>query len=750
MSQSQAREIIVTTIARKVSVPIADEDARSETKKMRFINEILPGEVAKDFENQAINGDGRSTNNNLEGLFFRPAEPSAESDKYTDPHYKLIYERTDENLVEFCLGALAKYRRPWPDGAGREPTHIILPVGSWEQLLEQKKRSGNQPLASDLDRLWNLPILASDFVPEGRGLVLAIDDIALVLADGLHWEFGQRPEGIEQGFSITSVTHNANLLIKHPQSIMLLDGLEAAQEEGRSREAPEMIELMPINLPLGLREMFFNRSRDILRYSEVDKEGRLDLSPVSIDNAGEVRNELQSNYAEIWAIDRFVEEKGNENEFAFKEPDWEKDEEVRKLIKSWLERFPREQFIFRGQSDRWQVTSTLYRSLLRVDKESCLSSMEKRVLTAARYVNLPHTPETEIFADLQHFGGMTNYIDFTTYFTVALYFACKGKPGRDGEIFIVNRNQFSATYPIGQTSEGRQDSNLEYEAIAMTFTSLNFQRAAAQQGLFIRSEKGYIESSKFDRVESLGEKETTDFMVLAIKAEDKKDIMDYMRRTGAREELIFFEDTIGIIERDRRFEKPRATNEDILLKIDQYDNMEKEIQRQRASDQHRPAGELPKVSPHYYIGRIQYSRGCYEEAKSEFREAKRNDRSKEIPLQLDFYLASTYVRLEDCQGALKQLANVTGEACNHLYHFIAADAHFQLRDYRRAWNNIKKAVTMNQASLTYLRLKILIADKLNYSDEIENCTYTYLSHCAYDPEIAGLRKKYGFPEIKHG
>lgn len=747
-SQRPTREIVVPTISRKVSVEIADKDAEFDPHGRRFINEVLPGRVAKDFEDQAINGDGNDANNNIRGLFFRPAEPSVEADRYIDPHYKLICECADEDLVKFCLRALTQYRKPWPYGAGREPTHIILPVGSREQLMNQKKQGDSHSLASDLDKLWGLQILTSDSVPKGRGLILAIDDIALVLADGLSWEFGQRPIHLKQGYSIMSVTHKANLLIKYPQSIMLLDGLEVAKEADKSQEVREPSKLPYIDIELDYRKTLFSKSRDILRHSGIDSEGRLNLSPLSIDNVDKVQNKLEFYYEKTRESDRLIEDRGNENGFIFRWPERGEDEEVRKLIESWLDMFPHERFIFRGQSSRWRITSTLYRSLLRVGKESDLPSIERRVLTAARYVNLPHAPESEIFANLQHFGGMTNYIDFTTRFTIALYFACKDNLENDGEVFIIRRDKFPIVYPIGPTPRYGSTSNCGCVAVAMAVTSLNFQRAMAQQGLFIRSNKGYIKSDNFTRVDNLGEDKKADFMVLTIEAEDKRNIIDYLKRTGAMEELIFFEDTMGIIERDKRFEKPCATNEDILVKLDQYDNMEREVQRQRALEQQRPAGELPKVSSNYYIGRIQYSRGCYKKAVWEFELAKSSNQSKVIPSQLDFYLASSYVRLGDCARALKQLANVREAEHNHLYHFIAADARFRLGDYRHSWHSIKKAVEMNQDNMTYLRLKILVADKLNYTKELEGCIFTYLKHCAYDPEITKLKNKLGHYENK--
>lgn len=750
---SSTCELTVPTIARTINLPISNECAEDELGRRQFIHDVLSRIVEGDLEYQVINGDGNEAENNIRGLFFRPSKPSKESEGYPDPHDKLTCERTDENLVEFYLRALAKYRRPCPGGAGREPTHIILPVASWAQLMNQKKQSRSDPLASNLDKLWKLQILASDFIPEGRGLVLAIEDIKLVLAAGLSWALGSGQGYSLQGYRTMSVTHKANLFIEYPRSIMLLDGLEAVKEAGQSQKAQELLdervlesEFPFLEVSRNVRSMLLSGSRNILRQSGTDDKGRLDLSAAYGNNANEVQEALQDWYEKIRRIDWLVEDTGNKNKSAFiiAKHKRDKDTYMYKKLQHWLKKFPQGEFIFRGQSDKWPVTSSLFRPLIAIGKASCLPSLERKILTTARYIKLPHTPESEIFADLQHFGGMTNYIDFTTSLTIALCFACKDRPEKDGEIFMIRSSNLPTKYPIGQAPDDIHDSNCKFTAVTMAVSDLSLNRAVSQRNVFIRSDNGCIDSNKFVRVEDLSGDRMEDFMVLTIKAEEKRSIMGYLKREGPIEELTFFEDIMGIIGRDKSFGRSAPTNEETLLMLNQYDDMEREMRRHRAFIQKMLANEsilLPLDSPHYHIGRILYSRGCYEQAVKDLLLAESCYKPGIAPIHLHFFLASAYVRLGEYQPALEQLRNVKGEARGHLYHFIAADAHFWLRDYRRAWHSIKKAVMMNQASITYLRLKILIADKLNRPKDLESCILTYFSCCAYDPEITELKNK---------
>ena len=620
--------------------------------------------------------------------------------------------------------------------------------------MKQKKQSGDHPFSRDLDKSGKPQILASEFVPKGRGLVLTIDEIELRFTDILSLRVGPRPKCLLKGYSTMSITYYVNLFIKYPQSIMILEGLRAAKEGERSQEAQELLEERVVESKLPLmkealdsREKNFDRSREILRCSKPDCGGGLDLSTACSNDVHEVQKELQSCYKKIQEIDRLVEATGNKDGSAFIIAKYKKDRDTYEHLRhqDWGRRFSRKEFFFRGQSGKWPVTSSLYRSLRKIGKGACLPAVEKRILTAARYVRLPHTPESEIFADLQHFGGMTNYIDFTANFTIALYFACKDNLESDGKVFMIRRRNLPIVYPIGQAPKYENASNRKYAAVAMAVNHLNIHRAMEQRNVFIRPRKGYIASNKFYPVENLSDGATEDFMVLTIKAEEKKSIMGYLRREGGLEEMTFFEDIMGIIERDRRYEKPCATKEDILCKFDQYDNMEREIRRQRAIVQKMSANDcvtLPLDSPHYYIGRILYSRGCYAEAVDEFLRADPCYKPLAAPHHLYLFLASAYVKLGKYRKALEQLTNVVEEGRKGPYSFIAAEALFWMGDYQKAWDNIRNAVEINESSMACLRLKILIAHKLNNPEEVERCANKYFHCCAYDPEIISIRNQH--------
>ena len=48
--------------------------------------------------------------------------------------------------------------------------------------------------------------------------------------------------------------------------------------------------------------------------------------------------------------------------------------------------------------------------------------------------------DCEVLAEIQHNGGKTNLIDFTTDYLVALFFACDSKPSESGRVILLSES----------------------------------------------------------------------------------------------------------------------------------------------------------------------------------------------------------------------------------------------------------------------------------------------------------------------
>lgn len=135
-------------------------------------------------------------------------------------------------------------------------------------------------------------------------------------------------------------------------------------------------------------------------------------------------------------------------------------------------------YIFRGESQcHDKVSSNLYREpealgLERVD----IMALEDEIFDQAKaYTDT--TGKFEILTELQHYGGKTNLIDFTTDYKVALFFACYGSLGEPGRVIILRKTE-------------------EIKKI-LKYPQNPKKRVNAQKSVFVQSPKGYIERDKY-------------------------------------------------------------------------------------------------------------------------------------------------------------------------------------------------------------------------------------------------------------
>ena len=134
-------------------------------------------------------------------------------------------------------------------------------------------------------------------------------------------------------------------------------------------------------------------------------------------------------------------------------------------------------YIYRGEPEHYDtVSSSLYRQYKEIDaKDFDIEVVQKEMLKeASRYT--PQTDESEILAELQHYGGNTNLIDCTTDYLIALFFACNGAPDKDGRVVLLQR------------------SDDENKRIWQPRSPNN--RVIAQKSVFVQPKKGFVEPAE--------------------------------------------------------------------------------------------------------------------------------------------------------------------------------------------------------------------------------------------------------------
>ena len=108
------------------------------------------------------------------------------------------------------------------------------------------------------------------------------------------------------------------------------------------------------------------------------------------------------------------------------------------------------EYIYRGESKHFEtVSSNLYRVFLEhkdldVEAERLdIEVVQKRMLEEAKKYLRRTSSDCELLVEMQHYGGKTNLIDFTTDRFVALFFACEQSASEDGRIIFQKKELIS-------------------------------------------------------------------------------------------------------------------------------------------------------------------------------------------------------------------------------------------------------------------------------------------------------------------
>ena len=145
-------------------------------------------------------------------------------------------------------------------------------------------------------------------------------------------------------------------------------------------------------------------------------------------------------------------------------------------------------FIYRGEPQHYEkVSSSLWRECQKEigTEEFDIEAIQARMLELAK--GYTHEENNfEILTELQHFGGHTNLIDFTTDNHIAFFFACAGSLEKPGRIILLERNEeINKKYQI---KEPRNPQN----------------RIIAQKSVFVRPPNGYLDPKQYNVIDIPG------------------------------------------------------------------------------------------------------------------------------------------------------------------------------------------------------------------------------------------------------
>ncbi|MDE0424363.1 MAG: FRG domain-containing protein [Candidatus Poribacteria bacterium] len=182
-------------------------------------------------------------------------------------------------------------------------------------------------------------------------------------------------------------------------------------------------------------------------------------------------------------------------------------------------------YLYRGEPERHEeepyfgkVSSNFYREFLKDDdfdvsaKYFDIEAFQEVLLTSANRFSREPISELERLSEIQHYGGKTNLIDFTTDYLIALFMACDGSRSKDGRVILQKKEQID---PYIQES---------YEPI---------NRVIAQKSVFVRHPDGFIEPNEDD--------------IINIPADLKQPILIHLRNSHGISVETIYNDIHGFI-----------------------------------------------------------------------------------------------------------------------------------------------------------------------------------------------------------
>ena len=170
-------------------------------------------------------------------------------------------------------------------------------------------------------------------------------------------------------------------------------------------------------------------------------------------------------------------------------------------------------YIYRGESKyHTKVSSNLYREYeddIEVEYFD-IGVVQNEILREAKEYTPHKMDDLEILTELQHHGGKTNLIDFTTDYLVALFFACDGNHDKPGRVILLQRQ--SKAYKVVKPPR--------------TIT-----RAGDQKSIFVQAPSGIVDPD----------------VVMCIPVDLKGSMLEYLRKHHDISTKTIYNDLQGFI-----------------------------------------------------------------------------------------------------------------------------------------------------------------------------------------------------------
>ena len=149
------------------------------------------------------------------------------------------------------------------------------------------------------------------------------------------------------------------------------------------------------------------------------------------------------------------------------------------------------------------------------------------------------TEESEIIqlCKIQHYGGLTNLIDFSYDYLIALFFACNKAPEENGRIIIVDKcyteNLKRPVETIRETADGIESIERIWDEYRYINPAHPLNRVIAQKSILVEPLDGYVKQEHFKEK--------------IIKKEEKRKILNALNIYHKISDITIYNDIHGYI-----------------------------------------------------------------------------------------------------------------------------------------------------------------------------------------------------------
>lgn len=207
-----------------------------------------------------------------------------------------------------------------------------------------------------------------------------------------------------------------------------------------------------------------------------------------------------------------------------------KEDRILELLRKIVHASAGKDCIYRGEAEHYRkICSGLYRIYAEYKDTDARANLEKKKVERVKeYLpQMAKETDSDILAQLQHYGDVTNLIDFTEDYLVAIFFACYKSDGKDGRVIVLER-------PDLVREELVQES---YKVVEPPRT---IHRAESQKSVLVKSNNGVINPP-----------DDVAFDVVCIPKDLKKDLKEYLSKHHGISAERIFSDIHGFIRAEK-------------------------------------------------------------------------------------------------------------------------------------------------------------------------------------------------------